>query len=106
MLTTLLGAGTDLYINEPSRWHITIFHTSKFDDTRPNPLGPAPSQIGDLSPSARQLSSPAELQQEKEAMQQVVAESPAATLEVSVAVHGCIHAVSAWSKSFSAALRL
>lgn len=73
--------GTECYINDAERWHITIFHTSKFDDTRPNPSQTAANSL-DHAPAARPLPSPAALQQEQDAMQETVAMSQALNLEV------------------------
>lgn len=80
-------AGTEVYTNDPGRWHITLFHTSKFDDTRPNPQEPAANQLCQ-APAARPLPSPAALQLEKEAMQQTVANSE--PLHVKVRLRLCM----------------
>ena len=80
-------AGTEVYINDSSRWHITLFHTSKFDDTRPSPLEPAANQLCQAS-AGRPLPSPAALQLEQEAMQQTVAKSE--PLHVKVRLRLCM----------------
>ena len=77
----MFAPGTECYINDAERWHITIFHTSKFDDTRPNPSQTAANSLHH-APAARPLPSPAALQQEQDAMQETVAMSQSLNLEV------------------------
>lgn len=84
-------AGTEVYVNRPERWHVTIFHTSKFEDTRPNPMKPAGSDLLAAPAAQRPLPSPDQLQQEHRKMEEVAKQSPALHLQVLPACLPCLH---------------
>lgn len=76
------AAGTEVYINVPERWHITVFHTSQFDDTRPHPLTPVRPDLQRQQPAQRLVPTSADLQQEQETVQMVLNRSQPLVLEV------------------------
>ena len=75
--------GTELYVNEPERWHITVFHTSKYDDARPNPLKPLAPDLQQTQSGHRALPSGDALHQEHQIMQKLVGQNQPINLEVS-----------------------
>ena len=75
--------GTELYANVPERWHITVFHTSKFDDTRPNPLEALTPDLQETESGCRPLPSAQALQCEQQTIQEVVRQNQPLHLEVS-----------------------
>jgi len=74
--------GTELYVNEPERWHITIFHTSKYDDARPNPLKPLAPGLQQTESGHRALPSGDALHQEHQTIQKLVGQNQPINLEV------------------------
>ena len=77
-----MSAGTEVYTNAPERWHITVFHTSQFDDTRSHPLEPLKPDMHGKSPAERLLPTSANLQQEQEKVRTVISKSQPLLLEV------------------------
>ena len=77
-----MSAGTEVYTNAPERWHITVFHTSQFDDTRPRPLQPLTLDVQQQDPAQRPLPTSAHLQQEQETVQMAVSKSQPLLLRV------------------------
>ena len=77
-----MSAGTEVYTNAPERWHITAFHTSQFDDTRPRPLEPLTPDVQAQDPAQRPLPTAADLQQEQETLQMVISKSQPLLLQV------------------------
>ena len=82
-----MSAGTEVYTNVPERWHITVFHTSQFDDTRPWPLEPLTPNLQEQSPAQRPLPTSANLQQEQETVQMVISKSQPLLLQVQTYTH-------------------
>ena len=81
------AAGVHFYANVPERLHITVFHTSQFDDTRPNPLKPLRSDEQERNPAQRMRPTTADLQQEQEMVQTIVSQTQALALEVAAVHH-------------------
>lgn len=77
-----VSADTEVYTNAPERWHITVFHTSQFDDTRPHPFELLKPDMHGKSPAERLLPTSANLQQEQETVQMVISKSQPLLLEV------------------------
>lgn len=77
-----LRSGTELYINEPERWHITVFHTSKYDDARPNPLKPLAPDFQQTESGHQAPPSGDALHQEHQTMQKLVGQNQPINLEV------------------------
>ncbi|DBA95023.1 TPA: hypothetical protein ACH3X1_002539 [Trebouxia sp. C0004] len=77
-----LRSGAELYVNEPERWHITVFHTSKYDDTRPNPLKPLAADLQQTESVHRAPPSSDALHQEHQTMQKLVGQNQPINLEV------------------------
>ncbi|KAL0050294.1 hypothetical protein WJX82_008295 [Trebouxia sp. C0006] len=77
-----LRSGTELYVNEPERWHITVFHTSKYDDARPNPLKPLAPDLQQTQSGHRAPPSGDALHQEHQIMQKLVGQNQPINLEV------------------------
>ena len=71
-----------MYTNAPERWHITVFHTSQFDDTRPHPLNLLEPDLQGLEAAKRPVPTSRNLQQEQEVVQMVVSKSQPLNLEV------------------------
>ncbi|KAL3131840.1 hypothetical protein ABBQ38_007553 [Trebouxia sp. C0009 RCD-2024] len=78
----VLPQGMEVYTNVPERWHITVFHTSQFDDTRPHPLKPVEPDLQRSEPAQHVMPTSANLQQEQETVQMVVSKSQPLVLEV------------------------
>lgn len=76
------ATGMEVYTNVPERWHITVFHTSQFDDTRPHPLKPVEPDLQRSEPAQHVMPTSANLQQEQETVQMVVSKSQPLVLEV------------------------
>lgn len=81
------AAGVAFYANVPERLHITVFHTSQFDDTRPNPLNPLSSDELDTSPAQRMHPTATDLQQEQATVQTIVGQTQPLALEVTAIHH-------------------
>lgn len=77
-----LPSGTELYTNVPERWHITVFHTSKFDDTRANPLETLTPDLQETDSAYRPLPSAQALHCEQQTIQEVVRQNQPIHLEV------------------------
>lgn len=93
-----MSAGTEVYTNAAERWHITVFHTSQFDDTRPHPLEPMKPDMHGKDQAQRCLPTFANLQQEQETVHKVISESQPLVLEVRT--HMDIHFVH-WSSQLA-----
>ncbi len=78
--------GTELYVNEPQRWHLTVFHTSKYDDARPNPLKPLAPDLQQTESGHRAPPSADALHQEHQTTQKLVGQNQPINLEVSSAL--------------------
>ena len=79
---TCMSAGTEVYTNAAERWHITVFHTSQFDDTRPRPLEILTPDVQGQDSAQRPLPTSANLQQEQETVQMVISKSQPLLLQV------------------------
>ena len=89
MLHRACATGTEIYVNANDRWHITVFHTSQFDDTRPNPMEPADSDLQQTESGKRPLPSADLLRTEQQPATKVVGQNQPINLEVH-----CSHLVS------------
>ena len=82
-----MSAGTEVYSNAPERWHITVFHTSQYDDTRPHPIEPLTPDVQQQDPAQRPSPTSANLQQEQETVQMVISKSQSLLLQVQTNSH-------------------
>ncbi|KAL0027029.1 hypothetical protein WJX79_011054 [Trebouxia sp. C0005] len=77
-----LRSGTELYVNKPERWHITVFHTSNYDDARPNPSKPLAPDLQQSESGHRAPPSSDALHQEHQTIQKLVRQNQPINLEV------------------------
>ncbi|KAA6422327.1 MAG: hypothetical protein FRX49_07797 [Trebouxia sp. A1-2] len=73
---------TELYVNKPERWHITVFHTSNYDDARPNPSKPLAPDLQQSESGHRAPPSSDALHQEHQTIQKLVRQNQPINLEV------------------------